>query len=210
MAPYERALFEQTRAADESVRNDALMFDALVAMADASPGEMPKGSGPMPTVAVRVDHRAFLAGGTEPGEVCEIVGVGPIPVSVAQRLADDAFLEAILTTGVDVLAVSHLGRTIPAHLRTALDELFPECAIEGCNVAWSLEIDHNQPVEARGPTALWNLNKLCRYHHQLKTRLDLRLVGDGTNKRLVPAAEWLPPDRTPQGQPPRRRALVAA
>jgi hypothetical protein len=210
LAPYEQELFAAATDRDESVRNDALMFDALVALADASTGEMPKGSGPMPTVSVRIDQRAFLSGDTEPGEVCEIVGVGPIPVSVAQRLADDAFLKAIMTTGVDVLAVSHLGRTIPAHLRTALDELFPECSVEGCNVAWSLEIDHNQPVEARGPTALWNLNKLCRYHHQLKTRLDLRLVGHGTTKRLVPAAEWHPPDRTPKGQPPRRRALVAA
>ena len=40
---------------------------------------------------VRVDHSAFLRGHTEAGEVCEIAGVGPIPVSVAQRLADDAF-----------------------------------------------------------------------------------------------------------------------
>jgi hypothetical protein len=185
------------------------MFDALVALADASTGAMPKGSGPLPTVVVRVDHRAYVAGDTEPGEVCEIVGVGPIPVSVAQRLADDAFLKTIIT-GVNVLTISHLGRTIPAHLRTALDELFPECAIAGCNVAWSLEIDHNQPVEARGPTALWNLNKLCRYHHQHKTRHDLRLIGEGTTKQLVPKAEWHPPDQHPQGQPPRRRALVAA
>ncbi|MSO78645.1 MAG: HNH endonuclease [Acidimicrobiia bacterium] len=213
LAPYEAALFAAAKDRDEPVNNAALMFDALVAMADASAGEMPKGSGPLPTVNVRIDHRAFVAGDTEPGEVCEIVGLGPIPVSVARRLADDAFLKAIIT-GVNVLTISHLGRTIPAHLRTALDELFPECAIEGCNVAWSLEIDHNQPFEARGPTALWNLNKLCRYHHQQKTRHDLRLVGEGTNKRLVPKAEWHPPDRITdrkrQGQPPRRRAFVAA
>ncbi len=209
LAPYEAALFAAAKDRAEPERNEALMFDALVALADASAGEMPKGSGPLPTVTVRVDHRAYVAGDTESGEVCEVVGVGPIPVSVAQRLADDAFLKAIIT-GVDVLTISHLGRTIPAHLRTALDELFPECAIEGCNVAWSLEIDHNQPVEARGPTALWNLNKLCRYHHQHKTRYDLRLVGEGTNKRLISAAEWHPPDRQPKGQLPRRRVLIAA
>jgi hypothetical protein len=115
-----------------------------------------------------------------------------------------------MTNGVDVMAVSHLGRTIPAHMRTALDELYPECAIGGCNIAWGLEIDHNQDWAEGGPTALWNLNKLCPYHHDLKTRKHLRLIGQGTNKRLVPSAEWVPPGRTPKGQPPRRRALVAA
>ncbi|MEX0666389.1 MAG: DUF222 domain-containing protein [Acidimicrobiia bacterium] len=211
LVPYEHELFEAARKNDERERADALMFDALVAMADASTGEMPKGTGPMPTIAVRIDHRAFVTGDTLPGEVCEIAGVGPIPVSVAQRLAEDAFLKALVTNGVDVLAVSHLGRTIPAHLRTALEELYPECAIAGCNASYGLEIDHNQPVEVGGLTERRNLNKLCRYHHTYKHRHKLRLVGEGTNKRFLSAAEWLPPDRPPdcpggrqpQGQPPR-------
>jgi hypothetical protein len=143
---------------------------------------------------VRVDHRAFTTGTLEPGEVCEIVGVGPIPVSTAQRLADDAFLKAIVTDGVDVLSIAHLGRTIPAHLRTALDELFPECTIEGCHVNAHLEIDHNQPIESGGLTELANLNKVCPYHHDEKHRRNLRLVGDGLRKRLVPAVDWMPPE----------------
>ena len=196
LEPYERELFEATKDQDPSARepHEALMFDALVAMADASSGEMPKGSGPMPTVIVRVDHRAFVTGDTRPGEVCEIAGVGPIPASVAQRLAEDAFLKALITNGTEVLAVSHLGRTIPAHLRTALDDLYCECVEAGCHVSWGLEIDHNQPVELGGRTELANLNPLCKYHHRYKHRHNLRLVGEGTRKRLVPAAEWMPPD----------------
>ena len=196
LAPYEAELFEAAKDQDPAERepHQALMFDAMVALADASTGEMPKGAGPLPTVTVRVDHRAFLAGDTEPGEVCEIAGVGPIPVSVAQRLAEDAFLKALLTDGTDVLSVSHLGRTIPAHLRTALDDLYPECAIEGCHVAWGLEIDHNLPVEIGGLTEIVNLNKLCPHHHQYKHRHHLRLIGDGVDKRFVPAAEWLRSD----------------
>jgi hypothetical protein len=198
LEPYEAELFDAHRTAqpDEWERHDALMFDALVAMADASAG-VPTApvSAPKATVVVRVDHTVFTSGETEPGDVCEIVGIGPIPGTLAQRLADDAFLKALITDGVDVLGVSHLGRTIPAHLRTALDELFPECSLEGCNVAWGLEIDHNLPVERAGPTALWNLNKLCPYHHHEKHRRDLRLVGEGTNQHFVPAAEWIPPER---------------
>ena len=61
----------------------------------------------------------------------------------------------------DVLAVSHLGRTIPARLRTAVEELHPECDIEGCNVTRNLDIDRNVPIEDGGPTAWWNLDRLC-------------------------------------------------
>ena len=66
------------------------------------------------TGVVRIDHRALLRGWTEPGEVCEIVGQGPIPVAVASRLLDDAFLKAVVVDGTDIVTVSHLGRTIPA------------------------------------------------------------------------------------------------
>ena len=69
---------------------------------------------------VGVDHDAFTRGHTENGEVCDIPGIGPIPVSVARRLAGDAVLKVIVTDGVDVTALAHGGRTIPAHLRSAL------------------------------------------------------------------------------------------
>ena len=144
---------------------------------------------------LRADVEALRRGELERGEVCEIVGEGPIPVSVAQRLADDAFLKILLTDGVDVHAISHYGRTINAVLRTALDDLNPECVLAGCDRTWGLEIDHNWDVILGGPTALWNLNKLCRFHHQEKHRHNYRLVGEGTNKRFIPAAEWVPPDR---------------
>ncbi|MGH9014295.1 MAG: HNH endonuclease signature motif containing protein [Acidimicrobiia bacterium] len=112
--------------------------------------------------------------------------------------------------GVDVLAVAHLGRTIPAHLRTAVEERDQECVVEGCHVNRHLEIDHNIPVADRGPTASWNLNRLCPWHHDHKTRHNLRLEGEGegegSRKRLVPAGRP-PPDAVPR---PRARepALV--
>ena len=57
---------------------------------------------------------------------------GPGPV--VQQLADDAIFKALITDGTDVRAISHLGRTIPARLRTAVEELYPECVIAGCHV----------------------------------------------------------------------------
>ena len=247
---FEAPLFEAARKAarngGERERPDALLFDALIAMADAAlvasgveptaastagPSRGSEGAstaaavpllvkGPIATLTVRVDHRAFVSDHTEPGERCEIAGVGSIPVSVAQRLACDAFLKALITDGVDVLAVSHLGRTIPAHLRTAIEDLYQECVVEGCHVSSHLELDHNQPVEECGPTEIANLNPLCSHHHDIKHKLHLRLEGEGTSKRFVPTArtpsralaEFTRSASSPANGPPARDGpdLVAA
>ncbi len=46
---------------------------------------------------------------------------GPIPLTLARQLSEDAILKVLVTDGVDVKAVAHAGRTIPAHLRSALE-----------------------------------------------------------------------------------------
>lgn len=196
LEPIERAVFEEARVAETQELPEALAFDAMVRLADdaARVTEMSDGRRAPATVVVRMDKSAFERGSTVEGEVCEIPGVGPIPVRVAQQLATDGILKAIVTDGTDVYAVSHRGRDIPARLRTALEELQPECVIAGCHVDRHLEIDHNRPFAAGGPTALANLNRLCHHHHDVKTRSDLRIVGDGLRKRLVPA------DRAPPGE----------
>src|SRR5207302_996436 len=81
------------------------------------------------------------------------------------RLGSDATVHAVLTDGVDVTAVAHLGRTIPAHLRTALAERDPVCCVPGCDVRRGLEIDHRIPYAEGGPTSLANLARMCGWHH---------------------------------------------
>jgi len=204
LEPYERELFDAARTRGERERADAIAFDAMVelaaragragwACAGSASDESVVSPRPSALVQVRVDHAALRRGHTEPGEVCEIVGGGPIPVAVASRLLDDAIVHALAVDGTDVAAVSHLGRLIPARLRSALVERQRECAIEGCHVDRHLEIDHNLPVEIGGPTVLWNLNRLCHHHHRHKHHHDLRLVGAGVDLRFVPASEWSPP-----------------
>ena len=192
LEPYERVLFDQARTEGRRECSDALAFDALVALANAERAEGRDGR-PAVTTVVRVDYSALLRGATVEGEVCEIVGGGPIPVSVAQRMLDDCFLKVLLVDGTDVRAVSHPGRTIPARLRSAVEERSPECDIEGCHVSRDLEIDHNLPVEEHGPTALWNVGRLCGHHHHHKHRYGLRLVGEPGRMRFIPADEWTPP-----------------
>jgi hypothetical protein len=182
IAPFEKQLFKKARVEEREERHDALLFDALVALVEAK-GSASNGWGI--TGVVRIDHTALVRGWTEPGEVCEIVGHGPIPVSVASRLLDDAFIKAVLVGGTDVLAVSHLGRNIPARLRTAVEEMHRECDIDGCNVTTGLEVDHNQPVEEFGKTELRNLGRLCLHHHHHKHRHRLRLEGPPGRMRFV-------------------------
>ena len=143
IAPFEEELFQTARAEDRCERHDALAFDAIVALAEAPIGGEPTSRGV--TGVVRIDHPRCVRGWTEPGEVCEIAGQGPIPVAVASRLLDDAFLKAVVVDGTDIVTVSHLGRTIPARLRTAVEELHRECDVEGCHVSGEPR-DRSQPT----------------------------------------------------------------
>ena len=63
-----------------------------------------------PTVVhVRVDAAALRRGYVEDGEVCEIAGVGPVPVATARALLPEAFLKVVIADGVDVVSVSPPG-----------------------------------------------------------------------------------------------------
>jgi len=185
-----RRLAAEARRAGCEEPARALAADALVGLAcrNATP-ERPDGSssGPATMVHVRVDHEALMRGHLEPGEICEIPGIGPIPVDVARRLAADSILSVLVTDGVDVTSVAHAGRTIPAAVRTALIERDPICVVPGCDVREALEIDHVLPFGNDGPTSLANLARLCHWHHYLKTHQRYRLT------RVGDQWEWQPP-----------------
>jgi len=177
----------------------ALAADALVGLACAG-GAASGASGrdvPAATVHVRVDHAALLRGHVAPGELCEIPGIGPVPVEVARRLAVDSVLNVLVTDGVDVTAVAHTGRTVPVALRRALAERDPECVVPGCTVREGLEIDHTVPFAEGGPASLDNLARLCHWHHYLKTHhghlLERVDAADGSGRTW----RWIAP-----GDPP--------
>ena len=136
LEPHHRRIFAHARREGRRESYEAYAADALVALADGD------GSGPRGMVHARADHSALVRGFVEEGEVCDIPGIGPIPVAVARELAEDGILKVILTKGVDVVAVAHGGRTIPAHVRSALETRDPKCVVPGCDVRDRLEIDH--------------------------------------------------------------------
>jgi hypothetical protein len=149
-------------------------------------------------VHVRVDHSALIRGHRHGDELCEIDGIGPIPVATARALSSDAILAAVLTEGADVKAVAHFGRTIPTRLRTALRARDTECAVPGCHSRHRLEIDHIEPFAEGGPTSLDNLVRLCRPHHHMKTNLGFRLIGGpGRWKWIAPHEGTISAERAP-------------
>ena len=164
---------------------EAHRVDALLDLVLPS-GEGP--SGPVSMVHVVVDYEALLRGHTIAGETCEIPGFGPIPVTLARQMNEDAILKVLLTKGVDVAAVAHGGYTIPAHLRSALDVRDPTCIVPGCDVRRRLQKDHRNAFGRTQVTRLEDLAHLCPFHHYLKTFC-------GYTYRGGPGSwQWIPPD----------------
>ncbi len=160
------------------VSRAVLAAEAFVEMTSAAGGDRARPRSTEMVVVVGLD--AYRRGHAHPGEVCHIVGGGPIPVAIARELERDAFLKAVLHDGVNVHTVAHFGRRRPAHLETALLLGAPPefdgitCSEEGCDRRYGLEWDHLDPCANGGETSLENLGPKCKPHHWDKTERDRR------------------------------------
>jgi Domain of unknown function (DUF222) len=184
-------LFDQARKADSREAPAAYAADALVDLVTRDAGGAPVKANGSAVVHVRVDASAMRRGYVEDGEVCEIPGVGPVPVSTVRGMLSEAFVKLLVTDGVDVLTVCHVGRGVPAHVRSALEERDPTCVVPGCDVAMGLEIDHWETAYADGgPTTLANLARLCHFHHAMKTYRGFQLGGGPGKWEWEPQPEF--------------------
>src|SRR5712671_2447335 len=92
---------------------------------------------------IRADIEALQRGTVEGDEICEIAGLGPIPATVARDLLGEAVLKLVITKGVDVANVTHLGRAPTVAQMAALWWRSPECERLGCTRTQRLQTDHN-------------------------------------------------------------------
>jgi len=199
--------FEAARKQGRRERPEAYTWDALVELATSDGGGDGRGGGagrsggasgggrgrgtPRAEVIVRVDHSALLRGYPLDGEVCDIPGFGTTTVEAVRDMiaTGDPFLKAIVTNGKKVVGVVHMRRRPNAYQKSALDWLFPTCAAKGCGTrACFLETDHREDWARTHVTVLELLDRLCRYHHRLKTTKGWALV-EGSGKR-----DFVPPD----------------
>ncbi|MBA3654476.1 MAG: DUF222 domain-containing protein [Actinobacteria bacterium] len=190
LAPFESAAFEEGRKEGRREPYAAYGADALVAMAEAAAtgNGMADGrtAGRRTNVHVLIDRDALARGRARDDECVEILGVGPVAVSTVKEMMDDAFLSAVVTDGVDVFNVAHIGRKPTAHQRTALvvrDGL--TCVVADCAATTNLEIDHVEEWSKTRRTTLRRLAHLCHFHHRLKTVGGFRLVGEPGRWRFL-------------------------
>jgi hypothetical protein len=192
LEPHRREVFKTAGAAGARDRSDGYEADALVEMARASRTRDGAGAtGPVAVVNLRVDYTAHLRGYTLPGEICEIDGVGPVPVATARRLATDAVIRAVAVVDGRAVDVRTVGRSIPANLRRTVIERDRRCAAPGCERTRGLELHHLVWVKVGGVTSLDNLARVCSFHHDLITYKGAYLGGSFPNWR------WYPPGSKP-------------
>jgi len=194
-----RSQFEAARCEDRREERDAYAFDALMSMGSrsnthtrSSDGDDRAATDPPAQPNVRhlallhVDLEALTRGHTQGDETCELPGIGPISVTAARDLLGDSILKLVITRGVDVCNVTHLGRGPTAAQQVALLWSQPRCTVEGCNRRARLHNDHRTPWAARQETRLDNLDPLCDHDHHRKTHHGWALT-PGTGRRpLVP------------------------
>jgi HNH endonuclease len=137
-----------------------------------------KGRARRPELVVLVSHEVVKRGWTDvrDGEVCKILGVGPVSPEFAREIAQDAFLSGVFFDGKDLRNFARWTRTIPIEVLIAL-ELGEPPAFDGvyctdCGNRFKTEFDHVTPRVARGPSSNPNLKPRCWRCHQAKTRRD--------------------------------------
>ena len=139
-------------------------------------------------VHVRVDHAALVRGRVEGDELCEIPGVGPIPVEVARRLAVDSILNVLVTDGVDVTRSP--GPAAPSRPRCAgrWSSATRSAWSPGATPATAWRSTTSCPFADGGEASLANLARLCHWHHYLKTHHGHRLERTGRDDGSVTPA----------------------
>ena len=194
------------KAEDRHEPTEAYAFDALMALAEQGDGA-PRARSGSTKVLVRVDFETLFRGHPTAGEVCEIAGYGPIPVSVITDLLaeGDTFLAAVITKGQKVTGVAHLGRRPTAAQVSGLQWLYPTCAVEGCS-AMARRWDHREDWSKTHRTPFDGIDGYCCHDHDKKTYEGWALV-EGVGKRA-----FVPPDdpRHPRNVKAKERPPPAA
>lgn len=186
-------LFEEARKEGRHEPVSAYRADALVnlvtgraAGARSGPGHLGGATPAAYTTVIRVDATALTRGHVAAGEVCEIAGVGPVPVARVRELLPESFAKVVFRDSVDVRSVCHVGRKVTAQMQSGLEERDPSCVVPGCTVAHGLENHHwVEDFATSGTTSLAELARVCPRHHDMISYQGWHLEGGPGAWRFV-------------------------
>ena len=147
--------------------------------------------GQRPHLMVTVSAETLRSGAD--AQPAELSGVGPIHPETARRIACDAVRTLVTvappadglawtarSTSVRPLSVGRATRTIPAHIRTALNLRDQGCRFPGCDRPPAWTDGHHIIYWPDGPTEVDNLVSLCRPHHRAVHEQGWRIhIADG-------------------------------
>jgi hypothetical protein len=127
---------------------------------------------------VRVDVKALRRGHARDGEICEVPGVGPIDAKTALELLGETMAYLLITDGVDVKALCHLGDGLPLAMEIALEERDSACVVPDCGEWQYLSLLRWRTDQPPGsPVTLADFCRLCRHHRYYVDRFGFRLRG---------------------------------
>ncbi len=202
-------IFGTARTEGHREPHEAYAFDALIELADRARGgadrpadgdAKPRAEAPTHLALLRLDVEALRRGAVEDDELCEIAGLGPIPVSVAVDLLGESVLKLVLTRGVEVANITHLGRGPTVAQRLALLWMSPKCFNQGCDRRWA-QVDHRLDWAKTLHTRLDELDRLCVHDHRLKTHHGWALIPGTGRRAFVPPTDPRHPDHvSPPGR----------
>jgi hypothetical protein len=159
-------IFREARAEGRREPAEAYLLDAFDRLTRGGGARRPA-AGADAKIIFRVDWDAFERGEAAPGELCELVGTGPVPVSAVRAAAREAFIAAVVAAGKDIRRVVHLGRRPTALQNTYLQWVNPTCVIRGCTRTARLEAHHVVEWATSHVTVADDLARGCEHHHDL-------------------------------------------
>jgi hypothetical protein len=106
-------------------------------------------------------------------------------------------VKLVVTKGVDVANVTHLGRGPTVAQKIAMWWHTPQCSELDCTRVQRIEFDHREEWRKTHHTRIDEGDGVCDHHHDLKTYYGWAFV-EGTGKRAM-----VPPDdpRHPKNKP---------
>ena len=177
---------DDPRTADQR-RADALVDLGVAALHDPL---LPKAQGMRPAIQVTVALSTLLGADEQPGE---LAGHGPIPASLARRLAADQTgpWRRLVTDPVTGQLLDYGQDTYrpPKDLAEFVIARDQVCTFAGCQrPACRCDLDHRIPYSQGGSTSSENVGPLCRRHHTCKHDTDwtLNRNDDGTTTWISP------------------------